>query len=76
MVLEGNRCTDMRDSIEKTSDELSQCMEQLCNTYDSLTHFFLNLDANTRNHVASIQTIFHNLIQRTVALVEQCEEYL
>ena len=76
MVLEGNRYTDMRDSIEKTSDELSQCMERLCNTNDSLTHYFLNLDANTRNHAASIQTIFHNLNQRTVELVEQCEEYL
>ena len=44
-------------------------------THDSLTHFYPNLDVSTR-HVTSIQTILHHLIQRTVLLVKQCEEYI
>ena len=76
VVLEGNRYTDMQDYTERMLDELSQCMERLCITYDSLTHFYPNLDVNTRHHVTSMRTILHNLIQRTVELVEQCEEYL
>ena len=44
--------------------------------YGTLTHFYPNLDDNTRNNVTSMQTILHNLIQRTVDQVEQCEEYL
>ena len=66
MVLEGNRYSDTRDYTERTLDELSQCIERLCITYDTLTHFYPNLDVNTRRHVTSIQAILHNLIQRTV----------
>ena len=74
VVLDGNRYTDTWSYTERTLDELSQCMERLCITYDSLTHFYPNLDINTRYHVTSMQTILRNLIQRTVELVEQCEE--
>ena len=76
VVLEGNRYTETWNHTERMLDELSQCMERLCNTHDSLTHFYPNLDVNTRHHVSSMQTILHNLIQRTVELVEQYKEYL
>ena len=76
VVLEGNRYTDTRVYTERTLDELSQFMQGLCITFDSLSHFYPNLDVNTRCHVTSMQTILRNLIQRFDELVEQCEEYL
>ena len=76
MVLEGNRYTDTRVYTERTLDELSQFMQGLSITFDSLSDFYPNLDVNTRCHVTSMQTILRNLIQRFVELVEQCEEYL